>query len=109
MRIPNLEASVASTEASSLSPSNSGLPELAILFAEVGYIRLRWERVGVRRYGLSLGRNPSPGSPRRSDPSLWERWTNPRTQISCSWACSARRHQRPQFIGAACGDQLTQL
>src|SRR5258708_35863214 len=47
---------------SSLSPSNAGLPELATYFAEVGYIRLRWERVGVRGYGLSLGCNPSPGS-----------------------------------------------
>ena len=27
-----------------------------------------WERVGVREYGLSLGRNPSPGATRRPLP-----------------------------------------
>jgi hypothetical protein len=36
----------------------------------------RWERVGVRGYGLSLSRNPSPGSQERSDLSRWERWLN---------------------------------
>src|SRR6267154_3537670 len=35
-----------------------------------------WERVGVRGYGLSMGRNPSPGSQERSDLSQRERWQN---------------------------------
>src|SRR5882724_10051379 len=35
-----------------------------------------WERAGVRGYGLSMGRNPSPGSQERSDLSLQERWPN---------------------------------
>src|ERR1700681_1298729 len=37
-------------------------PSWAYQIVEVGYIRLRWERVGVRGYGLSIDRNPSPGS-----------------------------------------------
>src|ERR1700682_962823 len=50
-----------------------GYPSWPSLLAEVGYIRLRWERVGVRGYDLSIGRNPSPGSQERSDLSRWER------------------------------------
>jgi len=35
----------------------------------------RWERVGVRGYGLSLDLNPSPGTlvAERADLSQWER------------------------------------
>src|SRR5258708_2889168 len=62
-------------------PANSGKTELAILnFAEVGYIRLRWERIGVRGYGHRQAVTPHPdctgrccASPRQSDLSLWER------------------------------------
>src|ERR1700704_2742204 len=50
-------------------------------FTRVGHIKLSKsdvsdfdrERVGVRGYGLSIGRNPSPGSQERSDLSPWER------------------------------------
>ena len=41
-----------------------------------------WERVGVRGYGLSFGRNPSPGSQERSDLSQRERWLNSRILYS---------------------------
>src|SRR5260221_677234 len=39
---------------------------------QVGSLSRR-ERVGVRGYGLSIDLNPSPGSPKRSDLSRWER------------------------------------
>src|ERR1700704_4526010 len=44
----------------SLSTPTRVYPSWASQYVEVGYIRLRWERVGVRGYDLSLGRNPSP-------------------------------------------------
>src|SRR5882672_5330655 len=53
-----------------------------------------WERVGVRGYGLSFGRNPSPGSQGRSDLSLWERWLNsgvPILGLSFVLLCHRRR------------------
>src|SRR5258708_10590505 len=51
------------------SPTQLGFTRVGHLkFVEVGYIRLRWERVGVRGYGLSLGCKPSPGAARRPLP-----------------------------------------
>ena len=46
------------------SPAQLGFTRVgswASIFVEVGYIRLRWERVGVRGYALSIGHNPLPG------------------------------------------------
>src|SRR5258706_9554231 len=48
-------------------------PRWASLWSKSDISDFGWERVGVREYGLSLGRNPSPGSQERSDLSLWER------------------------------------
>src|SRR5882724_5563357 len=84
----------------------------------------RWERVGVRGYGLAFGRNPSPGSQGRSDlsrsksdisafdnmrcptrvnPSWVERWLNSGTPILHSWMrsssvllCGRRRREAEQ-------------
>src|SRR6185437_12437597 len=64
---------IAATEARSLSHPTRVYPSWASISIEVGYIRLQWERVGVRGYALSTGLNPSPGSQERSDLSLWER------------------------------------
>src|ERR1700738_1351777 len=43
------------------------------------------ERVGVRGYDLSMGRNPSPGSQERSDLSLRERCQNSLVPIQYSF------------------------
>src|SRR5712664_1326758 len=83
---------VAARKVRSLSQPTRVYPSWASQIVEVGYIRLRWERVGMRGYGLTIGCNPSPGSPRRcfaspqrSDLSRWERWSNPHTLILYSW------------------------
>src|SRR6266849_971381 len=52
----------------SLSHPTRVYPSWASQYVEVGYIRLRWERVGVRGYDLSLGCNPSPDASRRPLP-----------------------------------------
>src|ERR1700689_5053932 len=49
-------------------PPTRVYPSWASQIVEVGYIRLRWERAGVRGYDLSMGRNPSPGATRRPLP-----------------------------------------
>src|SRR5713226_9522641 len=67
---------VAATKARSLSHPTRVYPSWASKSVEVGYIRLRWERAGVRDYALTIGHNPSPGSQERSDLSLRERWPN---------------------------------
>src|SRR6266851_4751168 len=59
---------VAATKARSLSHPTRVYPSWASKSVEVGYIRLRWERAGVRGYGLSLGQFPSPGASRRPLP-----------------------------------------
>src|SRR5882724_5130008 len=51
---------ISATEARPLSRPTRVYPSWVYQTVEVGYIRLRWERVGVRGYALSLGRNPSP-------------------------------------------------
>src|SRR6266849_7081092 len=51
----------------SLSNPTRVYPSWASQYVEVGYIRLRWERVGVRGYSLTIDRNPSPGSHLRCD------------------------------------------
>src|SRR6266852_8166930 len=60
-------------EVRSLSHPTRVYPSWLHKIVEVGCIRLRWERVGVRGYDLSIGRNPSPGSQERSDLSQRER------------------------------------
>src|SRR3977135_4550877 len=71
----------AATEVRSLSHPTRVYPSWASRTVEVGYIRLRWERGGVRGYGLSLGLNPSPGATRRPLPLGEVRHRLPRGRI----------------------------
>jgi hypothetical protein len=45
---------VATTKVRPRSRPTRVYPSWVFIFVEVGYIRLRWERVGVRGYGLSF-------------------------------------------------------
>src|SRR5580704_966780 len=53
-----IERALAATEVGPLSHPTRVYPSWKFSIVEVGYIRLRWERVGVRAYGLSVVLNP---------------------------------------------------
>ena len=63
-----IERALAATEVGPLSHPTRVYPSWKFSIVEVGYIRLRWERVGVRGYGPSRERNPSPAASRRPLP-----------------------------------------
>src|SRR5450756_1459740 len=69
----SLSPDIATTTVRSLSHPTRVYPSWASKIVEVGYIRLRWERVGVRGYGVRNTPNPLTRFAARTDLSRWAR------------------------------------